>query len=517
MTDGLADIRAIIARMSDGEKAELDKLIAPELSALWLPNPGPQTQAYHCDADLLLYGGAAGGGKTDLLLGLSQTQHQRSVIFRRAYVDLRGIEDRMVEIIGSRDGYNAADKVLRRDGRVLEFGALEKPGAEFSWQGRPHDFIGFDEGAQLAEAKVRFVIGWLRTTEPGQRCRAVIASNPPIGSEGSWLVRWFAPWLDPMFPNPAAPGELRWCVTLDDGEVHWVDGPGAHEIEGRILTALSRTFIPARLDDNPYLKGTNYQAQIESLPEPLRSQLRDGDFMAGRQDAERQVIPTEWIRAAQERWREGKPAGSRMLTLGVDVALGGQDMTILAPLYGVWFDEPGRMTGKASNSHSIASAIVERMRDRCQIHIDATGGWASGVRAVLDDKGIATRAVVSSHQSGSRTKDQLLGFYNVRAEMWWKFREALDPDGGDKIALPPDVKLEAQLAAPTWSLRGDKIIVESKDEVRKRLGSSTDEADAYLLAWHRREEAAFLQKHGGGLPGTATVDGADDDPLGEWR
>lgn len=517
MTGGLADIRAIIARMSDGEKAELDKLIAPELSALWLPNPGPQTQAYHCDADLLLYGGAAGGGKTDLLLGLSQTQHQRSVIFRRAYVDLRGIEDRMVEIIGSRDGYNAADKVLRRDGRVLEFGALEKPGAEFSWQGRPHDFIGFDEGAQLAEAKVRFVLGWLRTTESGQRCRAVIASNPPIGSEGSWLVRWFAPWLDPMFPDPAAPGELRWCVTLDDGEVHWVDGPGVHEIEGRSLTALSRTFIPALLDDNPYLKGTNYQAQIESLPEPLRSQLRDGDFMAGRQDAERQVIPTEWIRAAQERWREGKPSGAKMLTLGVDVALGGQDMTILAPLYGVWFDEPGRMTGKASNSHSIASAIVERMRDRCQIHIDATGGWASGVRAVLDDKGIATRAVVSSHQSGARTKDQLLGFYNVRAEMWWKFREALDPDGGDKIALPSDVKLEAQLAAPTWSLRGDKIIVESKDEVRKRLGSSTDEADAYLLAWHCREEAVFLQRHGGKLPEAMTVDGADDDPLGEWR
>lgn len=517
MTDGLADLRTLIAKMSDADKAELDKLIEPELSALWLPNPGPQTQAYHCDADLLLYGGAAGGGKTDLLLGLSQTTQRRSVIFRRAYVDLRGIEERMIEIIGGRDGYNAQDKVLRRDDRLLEFGALEKPGAEFSWQGRPHDFIGFDEGAQLSESKVRFVLGWLRTTTQGQRCRAVIASNPPIGSEGAWLVRWFAPWLDPLFPNPAAPGELRWCVTLDDGEVHWVDGPGQHEVSGRQVTALSRTFIPARLDDNPYLRGTNYQAQIESLPEPLRSQLRDGDFMAGRKDAERQVIPSEWIKAAQERWKAGKPQGAKMLALGVDVALGGQDMTILAPLYGAWFGEPGRMTGKASNPHSIAAFILETMRDRCQIRVDATGGWASGVRTVLDDKGIMTTPVVSSEASASRTKDQLLGFHNIRAEMWWRFREALDPEGGDDIALPPDAKLEAQLAAPTWTLRGDKILVESKDEVRKRLGSSTDEADAYLLAWHRREEAVFLQKHGGRLPEAAYVDGAEDDPLGEWR
>jgi Terminase large subunit, T4likevirus-type, N-terminal len=258
--------------------------------AEWQPNPGPQREAYESGADIVLYGGAAGGGKTDLLVGLALTRHERSVIFRRNFVDLRGVEQRLIEMVGSREGYNATDMVLRRDRCIVEFGALEKPGAEFSWQGRPHDFIGFDEGAQLTESKVRFVMGWLRSTTPGQCCRVVIASNPPIGGEGEWLLAWFAPWLDDRFSHPAKPGELRWACVRRDGTAAWVAGPGAHVIDGEALEALSRTFIPARLDDNPYLRDTGYRTRLMNLPEPMRSAFLNGDFLAGQQDAERQVI-----------------------------------------------------------------------------------------------------------------------------------------------------------------------------------------------------------------------------------
>jgi hypothetical protein len=120
-------------------------------------------QAYTSPADLLLYGGAAGGGKSDLLIGLALTAHERSVIFRRTYVDLRGMEQRLIEIAGGRDGYSASAMVWRRGRRIIEFGALEKPDAELDWQGRPHDFIGFDEGAQLDERKVRSTMPWLRS------------------------------------------------------------------------------------------------------------------------------------------------------------------------------------------------------------------------------------------------------------------------------------------------------------------------------------------------------------------
>lgn len=489
MTDVLADLEALISGMPEGEKAELDRLLEPELKSAWLPNPGPQTSAYESRADILLYGGAAGGGKTDLLLGLALTKHERSVIFRRAYVDLRGVEERLIGMIGSRDGYNGADMILRRDGRLLEFGALEKPGAEFSWQGRPHDLIGFDEGAQLAEAKVRFVMGWLRTTTAGQRCRVVIASNPPIGGEGEWLVRWFAPWLDDLYPNPAAPGELRWAVTDASGETVWVDGPGVHVVGGQELEALSRTFIPARLDDNPYLSGTNYRAQVQSLPEPLRSKLLEGDFLAGAEDAENQVIPSAWVEAAQARWNTERPS-ERMLAIGVDVAQGGVDETVLAPLYGNWFSELIKKPGvDTKNGPSVAALVIEHMRDKCHVAIDMTGGWGGSARDHLEAQGIKVYPVVFSSGTDAMTKDRQLEFLNVRAEMYWKFREALDPVSGDNIALPPDRRLKAQLCAPTWKLRGKSIVIESKEDLRKRLGASTDDADAVVMAWHRRGHA----------------------------
>src|SRR5262245_7962560 len=484
--------------MTGDEVAAATRLLRP-LPALWRPEPEnkPQVAAYHSKADLLLYGGAAGGGKTDLLIGLALTAHQRSVIFRGAYVDLRGVEERLIEILGSREGYNGADMVLHRDGRMVEFGALEKPGAEFGWQGRAHDFIGFDEGAQLAEAKVRFVMGWLRSIEQGQRCRVVIASNPPVGGEGEWLMRWFAPWLDPVCAAPAAPGELRWACTKPDGDTVWVPGPGRHVVDGEELDALSRTFIPARLDDNPHLRTTNYRAQVMALPEPLRSKLLKGDFLAGREDAASQVIPSAWIEASQERW-QARPApeqvGARMTTLGVDVAQGGADDTVLAALYGTWFAELVKRRGiDTTNGPAVAALVLETMRDRAQINIDLTGGWGGSARDHLVAQGLDVVGVVFSAGSRERTKDLTLEFANMRSELWWRFREALDPVAGDGVALPPDRRLAAQLAAPTWRLRGNAILIESKDDIRKRLGASTDDADAVILAWHQRAQA--LARH----------------------
>jgi hypothetical protein len=496
MTDTLADLEAFISALTPVEKAELDKLIEPELRAVWLPNSGPQTRAYESLADMLLYGGAAGGGKTDLLIGLALTRHERAVIFRRAYVDLRGVEERLLEVLGSREGYNAQDMTLRQGSRLLEFGALEKPGSELSWQGRPHDLIGFDEGAQLSEAKVRFVLGWLRSAS-NRRCRVVIASNPPIGAEGEWLVTWFAPWLDPLFSNPAAPGELRWAVTRGDGTTVWVDGPGLHLVDGMELQALSRTFIPARLDDNPYLRTTNYRAQVQSLPEPLRSKLLDGDFLAGKEDHERQVIPSAWIEAAQARWKPVKPADTLMTTIGVDVAQGGKDETVLSPLYGNWFAELVKRKGvDTKNGPAVAALVVETMRDKCQVNMDLTGGWGGSARDHLQEQGIVVVPVVFSEGSTARTRDSQLEFRNMRSELWWKFREALDPLNGDDIALPPDRRLLAQLTAPTWVLRGKAILIESKDDIRARLGSSTDDADAVIMAWHKREDAIRRQQRG---------------------
>jgi hypothetical protein len=507
----MSDLQAMMfEKMPPQESAEFNEVFRPQFSAVWKPEPTnqPQIDAYNSKADLLLYGGAAGGGKSDLLLGLATTAHRRSVIFRRTYVDLRGLEERLIEMLGNRNGYHANDMALRRQGCLIEFGALERPRSQFTWQGRPHDFIGFDEGAQLAEEMVRFATGWLRSEHPGQRCRVVIASNPPIGGQGEWLLRWFAPWLDPAFPHPARPGELRWRCMRADGSIAWVDGRGEHVIDGLPLKALSCTFIPALLSDNRFLRDTNYQAQVMSLPEPLRSKLLNGDFLAGRVDAANQVIPNAWIARAQECWKPDGAQGLKMTTIGVDVAQGGTDETVLAPLYGTWFAEMIKRKGiDTTNGPAVAALVIEHMRNGCQVNIDLTGGWGGSARDHLVAQGIPVEPVVFSQGSNARTMDGQLTFANVRSELWWAFREALDPVQGDGIALPPDRRLAAQLAAPTWRLRGNAILIESKDEIRKRLGASTDDADAVILAWHKRDDALRRQTKRKLEPGRGMIGG----------
>jgi hypothetical protein len=479
-------------------KAELDDLLAPELTRLWLPTPGPQLDAYLSEADLLLYGGSAGGGKTDLLIGCA-IDAINSVIFRRQFKDLRGVEKRLLEIVGDAD-FNRGDKVWKPVGKELELAHLGEPGSELSHQGRARDFIGFDEGAQLTAYRVNFVMGWLRSAA-GKRCRAVIASNPPIGGEGLWLIEWFAPWLDPLFPNPATPGELRWCIVKGDGDeikTVWVKGPGRYTVDGKPwkdravdgedYIALSRTYIPARLDDNPYLRETGYRAQINAMPEPLRSQLLHGDFLAGRKDDRWQVIPTEWVKAAQRRWEENKSRPrDPMLHIGVDVAQGGADKTVIACLRGVRFDPLIDAPGKETpDPVPVVQMILGVRRDDAGITIDHGGGYGGGVSSHLKTHNrILTVPFVPSEASGERTRDRSLGFLNRRAEAWWKFREALDPGNPDKdlIELPPDTKLEAELTAPRWTTSGNNIKVESKEDIRDRLKTSTDRADAVIMAW----------------------------------
>ena len=512
--DLMAQLTAALDKASPEQLAEIDKLIQPELKAVWLPIPGPQTDAYTSEADVLLYGGSAGGGKSDLLIGTALTKHQRSVIYRRSYVDIvseGGLGPRLVSLLGSRDGYRESPAPAWSDAkRSIEFGALEKPGAEMSAQGRAKDLIGFDEGAQLSEAKVRFVMGWLRSVDPKQRCRVIIATNPPTGAEGQWLLKWFAPWLDPGFDNPAKAGELRWCVFIGD-KLHWCDGPAAIVVDGETYTPRSHTFIPSRLGDNPYLRDTGYRERLQSMPEPLRSQLLKGDFLAGREDDPYQIIPSAWVDAAMARWTEGRK-GAPQTVIGVDVAQGGADSTVLAPLFGHWFDNLVSAPGKETpDGRAVAGLVTQYRRGRALIAMDCTGGWGGAAREHLAQQDIKVVPFVASAKSEARTKPKgELGFVNKRAESWWRMREALDPANLSEMALPPDPALKVELTAPTWRLKLDKILVESKDEIRERIGRSTDRADAVVMASLFANEGTRALVHSLGNGPDAIADGAGE-------
>lgn len=479
--------------MSDADKAELDKTISAELDAAFIPNTGPQTDALLSDADIVLYGGQAGGGKSALEVGAWFLNHYSGIVFRREAVQLDGLIQTVKEFGEPRFGtfVGGNENVFKRnDGGRLKFAGLNQPDDWRKHAGNARDYMAFDEAGEFLKEQVFSLIGWLRSTRPGQRTRIILGSNPPRGGEGLWMIEEFAPWLDPAFLDPAAPGELRWTIVIS-GVTEWVDGPGEYVRDGEAYEAMSRTFIPASLDDNPYLPPS-YRAKLQQLPEPLRSQLLKGDFLAGRQDDPWQVIPTEWVRLAQDRWRGNadKPLG-QMLHMGVDVAQGGADQTVIAPLYGSRFEPLIKEKGKDTpDGPSVAQMILAHRRNDCGVTIDLTGGWGGSARDHLKTHHeINAEAFVASGGSTARTKDGKLEFLNVRAESWWKLREELDPSGEATIELPPDPRLQAQLTAPTWKLRGTRIIVESKDDIRSRLGSSTDDADAVIMAWYHRDRA----------------------------
>lgn len=475
------ELAELLPHLTAEERQEVDRLLTQEI---WTPLPGPQTEALESEADVLLYGGAAGGGKTDLALGLALTQHTRSIIFRREGTQLQGILDRLGEILGSREGYNGQDRIWRIPRRQIEFGSCPYLGDERKYQGRPHDLIVFDEGAHFIEAQVRFLMGWLRTTNPNQRCRVLITSNPPTShddEDADWLIRFFAPWLDPEHPNPAEPGELRWFAVLDGEDVE-VSGPEPIQRDGETIYPQSRTYIPARVQDNPYLLGTHYETQLQSLPEPLRSQMLHGDFLAGRGDNPWQVIPARWIDAAFERWRERPKPKTPLTAIGVDVARGGDDETILAPRYDNYFDNLICRAGhETPDGPSVVALIVSNMRNSPALNIDAIGPGAS-VYDQLNSNDMQCHALVSSEKSEARDITGALGFANKRSEWWWRFREALDPDTGEDLALPPDPKLKSDLCAPRFKVMARGIQVERKEDIIKRIGRSPDRGDAAVYA-----------------------------------
>jgi hypothetical protein len=100
-----------------------------------------------------------------------------------------------------------------------------KNGDEQGTMGQGRDFLGIDEATQFAESQVRFLMGWVRSEDPNQRCRTVLSTNPPLQAEGLWVTKMFAPWIDERYPNPAKPSELRWVISDNDGNDLWVSGP----------------------------------------------------------------------------------------------------------------------------------------------------------------------------------------------------------------------------------------------------------------------------------------------------
>lgn len=483
------ELLGLLPHLTPEEAQEIDELLTSGLP-IWLQQVGPQWDALESPADIVYYGGQAGGGKTDLLIGAATTRHRQSILFRREAVQLVHIVQRTTQILqrlGGRRLYNGQDDVFRMpDGRVIELGSVKEPDDWMKYMGRPHDLVCFDELPHFTELQFRALIGWCRSDDPKQRQRVIAAGNPPTTSEGEWVIRYFAPWLDETHPNPAKPGELRWFVTDDDGRDKEVPDDTPLLIRGKWTRPKSRTFISASVDDNLYYSSTGYRDTLMALPEPLRSQMALGSFSAGRADHEWQMVPTAWIKAAQARWEERADKGV-MTALGFDVARGGIDKSTIARRHGTWFDRLVQLPGVVTDDGPKAAAfVVPLVRNGAPICIDAIGVGGSGLDFLVG-LGLNVVPVIGSERSTGSDKSGRLRFKNVRAQMYWALREALDPTAQSPIALPPDPELLGDLAAVRYKIviagTQPAIQARSKDEIIEALGRSPDKGDAVAMTF----------------------------------
>lgn len=457
----------------------------------WSPKPR-QRMALDSPAYEVFFGGAAGGGKTSLLVGAT-LHHHRSLIVRRQATELQEIIDQAIRIY-NRDCFREDKKRFTLPkGKMIELTGMKEEWDWERWKGRPHDYLAFDEVTEFLQTQYEMMGGWIRSTKEGQRTRRINTFNPPNSATAAWVLKKIEPWV-PMARDSAPrmdSAEIAWFAKKADGSEISADGPDEITVSGETMTPWSRTFVKSLLTDNPFLADTDYAQRLESLPEPLRSQLLYGDMSLSRQDAAMQVIPSEWVDLAFRRWetRGGKrPDGVPLHAIGGDASRGGQDRTVMYPRYGTFVGVPTILAGEETRTSAPATAAFMRIRG------SETGAWgvldANGVGAALADglraAGVPILAIMgqAKTQGWSHDTTGMMAMFNDRAYGYWTLREMLDPEKGAELALPPGDDLRAELTAPTWHTNraSGAVQIEDKDGIKKRIGRSPDLADAVVLA-----------------------------------
>lgn len=222
-----------------------------------------------CPDEEVLYGGAAGGGKTDAMLidalGLWQNAplnpRYRALILRRTFPELRDLIDRsrvIYPVIVPGAIYNGSDHEWKfPSGAKLIFGYAAQDADRFQFQGQEYQYIGFEELTQWATDRIyTYLWSRLRTSDPNLKCLVRATCNPG-GVGHQWVME-------------------RWRIPADGGATSFVLEVKVEDDDGNeVVKRIRRRFIPARVGDNPYV-GLDYRASLAQLPENERKALLSG-------------------------------------------------------------------------------------------------------------------------------------------------------------------------------------------------------------------------------------------------
>ena len=283
-----------------------------EDNIIFKPNDGPQTQFLAAPEREVFYGGARGGGKSYAMLidplRYCDKAHHRALLIRRSMPELRDMINHSQRLYGQ--AYPGAkwreqEKEWRfPSGARIEFGYAENLTDVLRYQGQSYTWIGIDELPQYPTPEIyNFLRSSLRSVDPDIPVYMRATGNP--GNVGSL-------WVKEMFVDPSEPNKA-FDVHIDT-------------IAGR--KSITRRFIPAKLQDNPYLMQTDdYMIMLSSLPEVQRKQFLEGDWSAFENSAFPEFdmsvhvvqpfdIPSNWLRFRTCDW--GYSSAACVLWIAVD-------------------------------------------------------------------------------------------------------------------------------------------------------------------------------------------------------
>lgn len=370
------------------------------------PQP-KQLQALTSLADILFYGGGAGGGKTYALLMEAmrnvQVKDYQGVIFRRTHpmiIQEGGLWEKSCEIyphVGARPLNR--DRWIFPSGATVRFAHMQHEKDRLGWQGSQIPFISFDEVTEFSESMFWFMLSRNRST-CGVRPYVRATCNP---DSESWVAKFIAWWIDQEsgFPIPKRVGKLRWVCRIDD-RIEWghsweqlykrfpdqllpPNTPWDHVDKVR-QRPLSVTFIPSLLDDNVALESKDpaYRSKLAMLPLVERSRLLSGNW---------KIRPAAGLKFPRDKWvfKEGLPPGLKNFTRYWDKAYteGGQGamtagvlmaelenfQALHLPQFWIIDCQSGRWGDAEREGHMRANAEIDRgLYGHVNIGIENEGG-----------------------------------------------------------------------------------------------------------------------------------------------
>lgn len=250
----------------------------------WAPNEGPQARFLSLTCFEALYGGAAGGGKSDSILvdairyvGRGYGSNYQALLLRTTFPALEKSLILRSHALYPRIGgtYLESKKTWVFPGKErVVFGYLESDKDVDQYQGAAFPFIGFDELTQFSLKQYLYLFSRCRSAH-GIPCRIRSTTNP--GGDGhEWVFKRFGAWLDPKSKLHAAPGQALYFVKRDGEEVAVPKGT----LDNDGTPAIGRVFVPAKLSDNPYLAADGqYARSLRELDPVTQKQLLEGDWL----------------------------------------------------------------------------------------------------------------------------------------------------------------------------------------------------------------------------------------------